>query len=166
MPRYFTIRKDPQIPSKATAYFAGKKVQLLDEDMNVPGHEIGPNDMCRCRVVGTTITMCFYLSELEPALGALAEEAASLRKAALEAINNYKGPKAIHLKTGETAIDNDDAWILVGGEDGPMLRDKREQTVRERYLDEGSPYPEERSSDSPFDKGMALEDLCSFADKL
>ena len=32
------------------------------------------------------------------------------------AISTYKGKKVKTLATGEKAIDNDDAWIIIGGD--------------------------------------------------
>lgn len=84
---------------------------------------------------------------------------------AVKIINNYKGNKVVTLKTDEKAIDNDDAWIIIGG-DGPIIRDKRDQRIREAYLKEGGEYPETMSSDSHILDDWDYETILEFADKL
>lgn len=49
-------------------------------------------------------------------------------------IMQYKGKRLKTLPTGEKAIDNDDAWIIIAGhedtDDEPVLRDKRAKDNR------------------------------------
>jgi len=93
--------------------------------------------------------------------GQLAEVANS----AAMAINSYDGEKVVTLATGEKAIDNDDAWMIIQG-DEPIIRDKREQRIREAYKNEGSEYPEEKSSDYFILDKWSYEDICTYADEL
>ena len=79
---------------------------------------------------------------------------------ALNAINTYNGKKATTLPTGEKAIDNDDAWLIIGGEE-PILRDKREQRLREK-----GKFNEEDSTDVYISDSWSYEDICVYADKL
>ena len=81
------------------------------------------------------------------------------------AISTYKGKKVKTLATGEKAIDNDDAWIIIGG-DEPIIRDKREQRIRETYLKEGGMYDERESSDESILDAWDYDDICIFADEL
>lgn len=61
-----------------------------------------------------------------------------LKREALKVINDYRGPRAVTLPTGDLAIDNDDAWLLIGRGDGiPVLRDKRDQRLIEKGMDPG-----------------------------
>ena len=86
----------------------------------------------------------------------------NLRVEVLEYINNYNGPKAVTLKTGEKAIDNDDAWIIIGREEKlPLLRHKKEQ----RNLEAGG-KPGEVFEDKQLDLGMDVTSLFILADKL
>lgn len=52
---------------------------------------------------------------------------ANLRRELIRYINEPKGKKTVILSTGETAIDFDDAWLVIGRKGSPFLRDKREQ---------------------------------------
>jgi hypothetical protein len=90
---------------------------------------------------------------------------ATLVKDACAAINNYHGEKVVNLATGEKAINNDDAWIILGG-DEPIIRDKREQRIRETYAKEGKKYPENQSSDKLLLDSFDYDELCVFADNL
>lgn len=85
---------------------------------------------------------------------------------ALRAINDYDGEKAVTLPTGEKAIDNDDAWIIINREDEPICRDKREQRVRETYAKEGREYDDGNSTDCYLLDNWTYEDICDFADRL
>lgn len=84
---------------------------------------------------------------------------------AIKEINNYNGSKVVTLKTGEKAIDNDDAWIIIGG-DEPIIRDKRDQRIRETYLKEGEEYPETMSPDNYLIDDWDYETIFEFADRL
>ena len=90
---------------------------------------------------------------------------AEVANSAIIDINNYEGKKAVMLPTGEKAIDNDDAWLIIGGAE-PILRDKREQRIREAYKHEGKEYPEIESSDYFILDKWEYEEICAFADKL
>lgn len=90
---------------------------------------------------------------------------AAVANAAAMAINSYEGKKAVTLPTGEKAIDNDDAWIIIG-EDEPIVRDKREQRIRETYKNEGKEYPEEESTDYFLLDKWEYEEICTYADEL
>ena len=81
------------------------------------------------------------------------------------AINTYDGEKAITLSTGEKAIDNDDAYIIIGGQE-PIIRDKREQRVRETYLSEGREYPDTESHEEFMLDAWTYEQICGYADDL
>ena len=81
------------------------------------------------------------------------------------AINSYDGDKAVTLPTGEKAIDNDDAYIIING-DEPIIRDKREQRVRETYMNEGKEYPDTESHEEFMLDAWTYEDICVFADEL
>lgn len=81
------------------------------------------------------------------------------------AINLYDGEKAITLPTGEKAIDNDDAYIIIGGQE-PIIRDKREQRVRETYLSEGREYPDTESHEEFMLDAWSCEEICGYADDL
>lgn len=81
------------------------------------------------------------------------------------AINTYDGEKAITLPTGEKAIDNDDAYIIIGGQE-PIIRDKREQRVRETYLSEGREYPDTESHEEFMLDAWSCEEICGYADDL
>lgn len=81
------------------------------------------------------------------------------------AINIYDGEKAITLPTGEKAIDNDDAYIIIGGQE-PIIRDKREQRVRETYLSEGREYPDTESHEEFMLDAWSYEEICGYADDL
>ena len=96
-----------------------------------------------------------YIGQLEQ----VAESAAM-------AINNYDGDKVVILPSGEKAIDNDDAWILIGREEGAVVRDKREQRIRDTYRKEGLEYPEHESSDEVIINDWDYETICGFADIL
>ena len=87
---------------------------------------------------------------------------------ALNAIQNYEGDKAITLATGEKAIDNDDAYIIIGDAEigEPYIRDKREQRIRETYMKEGKEFPDERNSDVYLYDQWTYDDICSYADCL
>ena len=84
---------------------------------------------------------------------------------AVIAINIYDGEKVITLPTGEKAIDNDDAYIIIGG-DEPIIRDKREQRVRETYLSEGREYPDTESHEEFMLDAWTYEQICGYADDL
>ena len=90
---------------------------------------------------------------------------AAVANAAAMAINSYEGKKAVTLPTGEKAINNDDAWIIIG-EDEPIVRDKREQRIRETYKNEGKEYPEEESTDYFLLDKWEYEEICTYADEL
>ena len=90
---------------------------------------------------------------------------AEVANSAIIDINNYKGKKAVTLPTGEKAIDNDDAWLIIGGAE-PIIRDKREQRIRETYKKEGREYPERESSDYFILDKWEYEEICAYADKL
>lgn len=90
---------------------------------------------------------------------------AEIANKALMAINNYDGEKAVTLATGEKALDLDDAWMIIGG-DEPIVRDKREQRIRETYMKEGGEYPEEHSTDFFVLDTWSYDDICSYADIL
>ena len=81
------------------------------------------------------------------------------------AINLYDGEKAITLPTGERAIDNDDAYIIIGGQE-PIIRDKREQRVRETYLSEGREYPDTESHEEFMLDAWSCKEICGYADDL
>ena len=85
---------------------------------------------------------------------------ANVANSAAMAINGYTGEKSIILPTGERAIDNDDAWLIIGG-DEPILRDKREQRLREKGL-----LKEEDSTDFFILDKWDYEDICTYADCL
>lgn len=85
---------------------------------------------------------------------------------AIGAIYGYDGEDVVTLPTGERAIDNDDAWIIIGGDDDVIVRDKREQRVREAYAKEGKEYDESESSDYYMDDKWSYEEICEFADNL
>lgn len=91
-----------------------------------------------------------------------------VRSEAIDYIRNYTGNKSVILPTGERAIDNDDAWIIIGDEEvgEPYIRDKREQRLREKYKAKGIEFSEELSSDVYMLDNMDNEGLCMFADKL
>ena len=81
-----------------------------------------------------------------------------LTEEALRAINDCNA-QAI-LSTGEPAVDNDDAWIVIGRADGiPVLRNKKEQ----RRIDNG--YEKGYFPDEPLSK-WEPGDICALADKL
>ena len=83
------------------------------------------------------------------------------------AINNYNGEKAITLPTGERALDNDDSLIIIGTPNGePIIRDKREQKIREVYMQEGKEYPEEHCTDVFLGDSWDEGEICSYADQL
>ena len=80
-------------------------------------------------------------------------------KAALKTINEHN--VHIILPTGDRAIDNDDAWILIGQDDGePVLRNKKEQRRLEAGLAPG--YYEDKKLSEAFEH---LE-ICKLADRL
>lgn len=88
-----------------------------------------------------------------------------LRREILTTMNNYNG-QTVKLPTGETAADFDDAWLLLRRPDGvPVLRDKREQKIRNIYLQEGGAYPEKDSTDKAVDY-LSTDELVDFATKL
>ena len=73
----------------------------------------------------------------------------SVRADAIRLINEPAGKKIIHLTTGEKAIDMDDAWLIIGHEDGvltevgsPFLRDKRDQRLKDKDADYVLPIPQ------------------------
>lgn len=86
----------------------------------------------------------------------------ALKEEALTAINDYNGPKAKSLETGEKAIDMDDAWLIIGKET-PILRDKREQHLRESFATENRSFPENRSSDFEIAAKWDAEQICTLA---
>lgn len=90
---------------------------------------------------------------------------AAVANAAIIAINNYEGDKVVTLPTGEKALDLDDAWMIIGG-DEPIVRDKREQRIREVYMKEGGEYPEEKSTDFFVLDSWSYDDICTYADEL
>ena len=90
---------------------------------------------------------------------------AEIANDAIIAINTYKGEKVVTLPTGEKAIDNDDAWIIIGG-DEPIIRDKREQRVRETYKSEGREYPDTESHQEFMLDAWDYDDICAYADEL
>lgn len=82
---------------------------------------------------------------------------------AVKAINDYKGSKLVTLSTGEVAIDNDDAWIVVNVRNGfgePFIRDKRAQ----RMLDKGE--VSDMYDDVLLFDTWGYEEICEFADSL
>lgn len=82
---------------------------------------------------------------------------------AVKAINEYKGDKLVTLSTGEVAIDNDDAWVVVNVRDGfgePFIRDKRAQ----RMLDDGK--VSDIYEDVLLFDTWGYEEICEFADNL
>lgn len=93
------------------------------------------------------------------------DQLADVANNALYDINDYEGEKAVTLPTGERAIDNDDAWIIIGG-DEPIVRDKREQRIREKYASEGREYPDNESTDFFILDKWDYESICEFADNL
>ena len=80
-------------------------------------------------------------------------------------IDSYNGRKAITLPTGEKAIDNDDAYIIIGAGE-PIIRDKREQRVRETYMSEGKEYPDTESHEEYMLDAWDYDAICDFADGL
>lgn len=90
---------------------------------------------------------------------------AEVANSAIIDINNYEGEKAVTLPTGERAIDYDDAWLIIGGAE-PILRDKREQRIRDFYKEKGKKYPETASADYFILDKWEYEEICAFADKL
>lgn len=84
---------------------------------------------------------------------------ASLSGEALRAINSTNVGTLV-LATGEKAVDNDDAWLIIGRPDGvPVLRNKKEQRRIEVGLKPGY-FP-----DVPL-SGRSVEDICELADRL
>lgn len=64
---------------------------------------------------------------------------AKIRQEIYQFINNPYGKKTVKLSTGETALDLDDAWLIIGNKDKvitpsncPFLRDKRDQRLKEK----------------------------------
>ena len=97
-----------------------------------------------------------------------------LKRSALKVINDYRGPRTVTLPTGDIAIDNDDAWLLIGREDGvPVLRDKRDQRLIEKGMDptEADDYSLD-TEDGPMGQESPLftydvnGDIFKFADEL
>lgn len=84
--------------------------------------------------------------------------------AAIAAINSYQGPGRVRLATGEHAIDNDDAWIILRDVPGesPLCRDKREQRLREK---EGDAH-EIEWEDYRISERWPAETVCQYADRL
>lgn len=81
---------------------------------------------------------------------------------ALGFINDYSGTKAIQLPTGETALDFDDAFLILRQSDGvPVLRNKREQHSREKGHEPGDVF-----EDVPITKSQDSEFICMYADEL
>ena len=81
---------------------------------------------------------------------------------ALGFINDYNGPRAIQLHTGETALDFDDAYLILRQSDGiPVLRHKREQHSREKGHEPGAVF-----EDVPITKSQDSEFICMYADEL
>lgn len=86
----------------------------------------------------------------------------ALLNEALAFINDYDGPKAIQLPTGETALDFDDSYLILRQSDGvPMLRHKREQHSREKGHEPGAVF-----GDWPITKSQDSVFICLYADKL
>lgn len=74
---------------------------------------------------------------------------AHLRHELIRFINMPDGKNTTTLSTGETAIDMDDAWLIIGKKDGihtpagsPFLRDKREQWLKDENPDYNLPMPQ------------------------
>lgn len=74
---------------------------------------------------------------------------AHIRHELIRFINKPDGKDTTTLSTGETAIDMDDAWLIIGKKDGihtpagcPFLRDKREQWLKDENPDYNLPMPE------------------------
>jgi hypothetical protein len=84
--------------------------------------------------------------------------------AAIAAINSYQGPGRVRLATGEHAIDNDDAWIILreDPDESPLCRDKREQRLREK---EGDAHKIEWE-DYRIRERWSAETVCRYADQL
>jgi len=87
------------------------------------------------------------------------EELSGLKADALKTINDYSGEKAVHLPTGEEAVDMDDSWLLVGQKDGtPKMRNKKAQRQIEKGL--------EPSWDDLDLSNSETEEICRLADSL
>ena len=81
---------------------------------------------------------------------------------ALNFINDYSGTKAVQLPTGETALDFDDAYLILRQNDGiPVLRHKREQHSREKGHEPGAIF-----EDVPITKSQDFGFICMYADEL
>jgi len=91
-----------------------------------------------------------------------ADQHRMLLRDALEIINSYNGPKAVTLNTGEKAIDNDDAWLMLRQPDGmPVLRNKKEQRNREAGGAPGVVF-----DDTPMTKTFEDIEIFTLADSL
>ena len=86
----------------------------------------------------------------------------ALLNEALAFINDYSGPKAVQLPTKETALDFDDAFLILRQSDGiPVLRHKREQHSREKGHEPGAVF-----DDVPITKSQDFGFICMYADEL
>lgn len=86
----------------------------------------------------------------------------ALLNEALGFINDYEGLKTIQLPTGETALDFDDAYLILRQSDGvPVLRHKREQHSREKGHEPGAVF-----EDIPITKSQDFGFICMYADEL
>lgn len=89
--------------------------------------------------------------------GKFSDRLSALIRDAVASIDNYDGPKAVTLTTGEKAIDMDDAWLITG-KGTPVIRHKKDQAAIE-----GGREPS--WGDKPL-SGWSPEDIASLADKL
>lgn len=86
----------------------------------------------------------------------------ALLNEALNFINDYEGLKTIQLPTRETALDFDDAYLILRQSDGiPVLRHKREQHSREKGHEPGAVF-----EDVPITKSQDFGFICMYADEL
>lgn len=92
----------------------------------------------------------------------------TLLRDAVAAINAYDGPLSVTLATGERAVDNDDAWLILQDDPAasPLVRDKREQRIRERCAREGIAFTAAESTDYAISERWPVEDVCAYADRL
>lgn len=132
-------------------------------------YEIGRH--CFTNTTGKKILLCkldcsINLPVREDHAVILNPEFTTRRKALLDEalgfINDYTGLWAIQLPSGETALDFDDAYLILRQSDGiPMLRHKREQHSREKGHEPGAVF-----EDSPITKSLDSEQICQYADEL
>lgn len=86
----------------------------------------------------------------------------TFREKVIASIDRYHGKGIVVLKTGQTAVNYDDSWLVVGTGGNPYLRNKKLQKLVETGVSE-----EGRTcfDDYPLTL-MSTEDLCELADKL